>query len=181
VPVAVFFSSYQYAENVRAYLSAAHAEFRAAIQPRGRELAEQEAFIESALLSEDALFLILGSSYAESIDALGGRIQIAMVVGPALPEVNCVREARAEAHPTNDRESAFRELYLLPGMRRIHQALGRLVRAPGQKADILLHGQRFAEPRFRDALAPEYQDAQLIKTDTALDDWLNLSPPKTSE
>jgi Rad3-related DNA helicase len=176
VPVAVFFSSYQYAENVCAYLKTLEPQARATIQPRGLELAEQEAFIESALLTEDALFLILGSSYAESIDALGGRVHTAMVVGPALPEVNCVREARREAHPSTNRESAFRECYLLPGMRRIHQALGRLVRAPGHRATILLQGRRFAEPRFHEALAPEYQSTTRIENETDLHDWLTDTP-----
>jgi Rad3-related DNA helicase len=176
VPVAVFFSSYQYAENVRAYLETLEPQARATIQPRGLELAEQEAFIKSALLTEDALFLILGSSYAESIDALGGRVHTAMVVGPALPEVNCVREARREAHPSTNRESAFRECYLLPGMRRIHQALGRLVRAPGHRATILLQGRRFAEPRFHEALAPEYQSTTRIEDEAALHDWLADTP-----
>jgi Rad3-related DNA helicase len=176
VPIAVFFSSYQYAENVRAYLETLEPQARATIQPRGLELAEQEAFIESALLTEDALFLILGSSYAESIDALGGRVHTAMVVGPALPEVNCVREARREAHPSTNRESAFRECYLLPGMRRIHQALGRLVRAPGHRATILLQGRRFAEPRFHEALAPEYQSTTRIEDEAALHDWLADTP-----
>ncbi|CAI8325706.1 MAG: Uncharacterised protein [Opitutia bacterium UBA7350] len=178
VPVAVFFSAYQYAENVRAYLETLEPSIRALIQPRGLKLAEQETFIESALLSEDALFLILGSSYAESIDALGGRVHTAIVVGPALPEVNCVREARIEAHPTNDRESAFRACYLLPGMRRIRQALGRLVRAPDHRATILLQGRRFAEARYQQALAKEYQSEILIENESQLLDWLADQPPE---
>lgn len=181
VPIAVFFSSYQYAENVRAYLETLEPQARASIQPRGLELAEQEAFIESALLTQDALFLILGSSYAESIDALGGRVHTAIVVGPALPEVNCVREARVKAHPANDRETAFHECYRLPGMRRIHQALGRLVRAPGHRATILLQGRRFAEPAYQDALAPEYQSPTRIQNETQLFDWLTEEPLQSSE
>lgn len=178
VPVAVFFSSYQYAENVYAYLKTLEPNTRAVIQPRGLELAEQEAFIESALLTEDALFLILGSSYAESIDALGGRVHTALVVGPALPEVNCVREARLEAHPGKDRETAFQACYLLPGMRRIHQALGRLVRAPGHRATILLQGRRFAEAQYQQALAKEYQSSTQIESETQLLDWLANEPPQ---
>lgn len=172
IPVAVFFSSYQYAENVSAYLQTLEPQARAAIQPRGLDLAEQEAFIESALLTEDALFLILGSSYAESIDALGGRVQTAIVVGPALPEVNCVREARVESHQSNDRETAFHDCFRLPGMRRIHQALGRLVRAPDHRAKVLLQGRRFAEAAYQNALATEYQSTCRIESEAQLVDWL---------
>jgi Rad3-related DNA helicase len=176
VPVIVFLSSYQYAENIRTYLEATYPEIRARVQPRGVDLAKQEHFIESSLLQDDVIFLILGSSYAESIDALGGQIRFAMVVGPALPEVNCIQQARAEAHPANDRSVVFRDLYLLPGMRRIHQALGRLVRAPGQKTTILLQGKRFAEAEFHNQLAPEYQSETLLNNDNEFFDWLDKIP-----
>ena len=176
VPVVAFFSSYQYAENVRTYLEATNPEIRSRVQPRGVNLADQERFIEESLLMEDVLFLILGSSYAESIDALGGRIRFAVVVGPALPEVNCVQQARSEAHPSNNREVIFHELYVLPGMRRIHQALGRLVRAPGHRATIVLQGKRFAETNFFDALAPEYQTKTLLKNDDAFIEWVAKLP-----
>lgn len=172
VPVAVFFASYQYAENIRAYLEVIDPGLRVMIQPRGVDLAEQEEFIDSALLMADALFLILGSSYAEGVDKLGGRIDQVMIVGPALPEVNAVQQAKLDHHPSGNRESAFREVYLIPAMRRIHQALGRIVRAPGQRARVLLHGRRYAESAYHNELAPEYQTQLQIQNEAQLHDWL---------
>ncbi|MGC6455728.1 MAG: ATP-dependent DNA helicase [Coraliomargaritaceae bacterium] len=171
-PIAVFFAAYQYAEAVKNYLEALEPAFRAALQKRGADLHEQSEFIEHSLLSADALFLILGSSYAEGIDQLGGRIQTAMVVGPALPEVNAIQDARMDAHTGATREEAFRDCYILPAMRRIHQALGRLVRAPGQHARILLHGKRFAEPAYSTQLASEYQSDRYIHKQEDLLHWL---------
>ncbi len=171
-PVAVFFASYQYAQNVQAYLSATNPELRVMMQPRGVDLAEQESFIEEGLLMADVLFLILGSSYAEGVDKLGGRVHTAMVVGPALPEVNAVQDAKMDAHPSLQREENFRDVYIIPAMRRIHQALGRLVRAPGQSARILLHCQRYAEPAYREQLAPEYQGETELQSDADLANWL---------
>jgi DNA excision repair protein ERCC-2 len=172
VPVAVFFASYLYAENVKAYLDALAPGTRARIQPRGVDLAAQETFIDEGLLIADALFLILGSSYAEGVDKLGGRIDTVMVVGPALPEVNPVQAAKIDAHPSNQRDAAFRDVYIIPAMRRIHQALGRIVRAPGHKAKVLLHGKRYGEPAYRQQLAPEYQNATEIRNDAQLSDWV---------
>ncbi|WP_269525108.1 ATP-dependent DNA helicase [Coraliomargarita parva] len=171
-PVAVFFASYQYAENVKAYLSATDPGLRAMVQPRGVDLNEQREFIEEGLFMADAIFLILGSSYAEGVDQLGGRVHTAMVVGPALPEVNCVQDARMDASPSQAREEAFRDVYIIPAMRRIHQALGRLVRAPGQHARILLHGKRYAEPAYHEQLAPEYQSDAYIRSADELAHWL---------
>jgi Rad3-related DNA helicase len=171
-PIAVFFAAYQYAETIQTYLEALEPGLRIALQKRGSDLREQSEFIDQSLLTADALFLILGSSYAEGIDQLGGRVHTAMVVGPALPEVNAIQQARMEAHPSHAREEAFRDTYILPAMRRIHQALGRLVRAPGQNARILLHGKRFAEPAYHESLAPEYQSNRHIRQQEDLFVWL---------
>lgn len=171
-PIVVFFASYQYAENIQAYLETIHPEYRIAVQERGLDLAEQEAFIRTALLSTDVLFLILGSSYAEGVDTLGGKVSTIMIVGPALPEVNAVQKAKMEAHPSSDRDSAFKEVYILPAMRRIHQAMGRIVRAPGHRAKVLLHDRRFAEATYFEALAPEYQSSKRIQSDAQLQEWI---------
>ena len=171
-PVAVFFASYQYAENIQAYLSATNPELRVMLQPRGVDLAEQESFLEEGLLMADVLFLILGSSYAEGVDKLGGRVDTAMVVGPALQEVNAVQDAKMDAHPSLQREANFRDVYIIPAMRRIHQALGRLVRAPGQSARILLHCKRYAEPAYHAQLALEYQTDTEVRNDEELAAWI---------
>lgn len=173
MPIAVFFASYQYAENIQAYLDALAPEIRVQRQPRGVELSEQETFIKEGLLTADALFLILGSSYAEGIDQLGGHVDQVMIVGPALPEVNLIQKTRLENHNSLSRDDAFRDVYIRPAMRRIHQALGRIVRAPEHKARVLLHCQRFAESAYMNELAPEYQNAREIRNDEALMVWIN--------
>jgi Rad3-related DNA helicase len=142
-----------------------------ALQQRLTDLAAQTAWVEAALAEADALFLVLGSSFAESIDVLGGRVTRAMVVGPALPEVNAVQRARMAALAPLGREGAFRRVYQIPGMQKVNQALGRLVRAPGQRAKVLLHCRRFAEPSYADLLDPDYRHGAQITTDAELSAW----------
>ncbi len=171
-PVAVFFPSYAYAEAVQRALEEAGGLLRVALQPRLHELAAQTAWVEESLAFTDALFLVLGSSFAESIDLLGGRVSHAMVVGPALPEVNAVQRARLAEFSPLGRTAAFRRVYQIPGMQKVNQALGRLVRAPGQHAKVLLHCRRFAEPSYASLLAPDYQMFKEIASDAGLQDWL---------
>jgi DNA excision repair protein ERCC-2 len=171
-PVAAFFPSYAYAETIQRELTVAYPEIRIAIQPRLPDLAAQTAWVEQALTSSDILFLVLGSSFAEGIDLLGGRISHAMVVGPALPEVNAVQRARLAAFSSLGRDAAAQRVYQIPGIQKVNQALGRLVRAPGQNAKILLHCRRFAEESYSRLLAPEYRTSHLLTEDTHLTDWL---------
>ena len=177
--VAVFFPSYAYADAIAREVSAIAPGLRVALQPRIRDLAAQSSWVDESLLLGDALFLVLGSSFAESIDALGGRVSHAMVVGPALPEVNAVQRARlAEAARSGlAREAAFRRVYQIPGMTKVNQALGRLVRAPGQRARVVLHCRRFLEPTYSSLLASEYQIGTNVHDDAQFTAWLDRAAP----
>ena len=172
--IAVFFPSYAYAGNIMQALESAGSPLRVAMQPRLSDLAAQTAWVGESLELADALFLVLGSSFAESIDLLGGRVTHALVVGPALPEVNAIQRNRMTGleRAGFSREAAFRRVYQIPGMQKVNQALGRLVRAPGQQARVLLHCRRFAEPSYATLLSPEYQHGDLIATDDELAAWL---------
>ena len=168
--IAVFFPSFAYAEAVAREVPSA------SLQPRKSDLAAQNAWIARNLDEGRALFLVLGSGFAEGIDLLGGRVSHAMVVGPALPEVNAVQRARLAAFAELGRDVAFDRVYRIPGMQKVNQALGRLVRAPGQSARVLLHCRRFAEEGYERLLAPEYQSGRRILDDNDLAAWLGSGP-----
>lgn len=170
--VAVFFPSYAYAESIQRTLEQRHPHLRVALQPRLSDLAAQTAWVDESLAFTDALFLVLGSSFAEGIDTLGGRISHAMVVGPALPEVNAVQKARLAALSGLSREVAFQRVYQIPGIQKVNQALGRLVRAPGQRAKVILHCRRFLEPAYASLLDRDYQFGTTLATAADLAAWL---------
>lgn len=180
--VAVFFPSYAYADAVLRAVDHLPRPLRVALQPRQLDLAAQHAWMEENLALADALFLVLGGSFAEGIDLLGGRVAHAIVVGPALPEVNAVQRARLAAFERAGlgRDAAFRRVYQTPGLQKVNQALGRLVRAPGHRAKVLLHCRRFAEPTYAALLAPEYQFGREVASEADLLDWLG-SESKAAE
>ncbi len=173
-PIAVFFPSYDYAETIRTYVEAIDPGLRVAMQPRGAGLPEQMLFLDEALLTAHAIFLVLGGSFAEGIDRLGGEVERALVVGPAVSEPNAVNKARqARFEKTTDADEAFRRTYLAPGLLKVAQALGRLVRAPGQHAKILLHCRRFAELSVQNLLPEEYRGGPVLRRDADFLEWLN--------
>ena len=174
--VAVFFPSYRYAESIQQALRETGSFLHVALQPRQSDLAAQNAWVEDSLRNANALFLVLGSSFSEGIDLLGGRLSHAMVVGPALPEVNPVQKARLAEFAHLGRDEAFRRVYQAPGIQKVNQALGRLVRAPGQQTRVLLHCHRFAESSYNNLLASEYQQGTPIATDLEFTAWLSSRP-----
>ena len=172
-PIAVFFPSYQYAETIKTYIETIDYSLPICIQEKNLSLKEQKDFIENSIENQGILFLVLGSAFTEGIDTLGGRIQIAMVISPALPEVNPLNEMKLQYEKLSDPSTAFQNTYIIPAFQKIHQALGRLVRAPEHSAKILLHGKRFLQPEYRDILANEYQTETIIRKPSELLHWLH--------
>ena len=172
-PITVFFPSYAYADKVKSLIEEAYPFYRIASQSRNQmeTVEERAAFIDEALRFSDIIFLTLGSSFAEGIDLLGGKIRAAMVVSPALPEVNPVQQSKRDHYQSQSR-NGFERAYLQPGIQKVNQALGRLVRAPGQSVKVLLQCQRFAEPKTRSLLAKQYQNCNYIFNEQDLADWI---------
>jgi Rad3-related DNA helicase len=171
-PVAAFFPSYRYAEAAAAALRDLAPGIPVAMQPRGLRPDGMTRFLDQSLRPRAVLCLIVGGALGEGIDLLGGRIGAAVVVGPALPEVNALQEARRRMFEQSGAEDPFALAYIRPGMRKVNQALGRLVRAPGHSARVLLHCRRFAEESYRAALSPEYGDPEVLASDDDLGSWL---------
>ncbi|MBT3480477.1 MAG: helicase, partial [Opitutales bacterium] len=171
-PIVVFFPSYAYARSLQAIVERDYPFYRIAMQQRRGvdSLADRADFIDNAIRFHDIVFLTLGSSYAEGIDLIGGKIQAAMVVSPALPEVNPIQNAKRDNYNAQ-RLNGFERAYLQPGIQKVNQALGRLVRAPGQKVKVLLHCQRYADKQTNNLLSPQYQNFTYLFENQDLNTW----------
>jgi Rad3-related DNA helicase len=171
-PVVSFFPSYKYAESVKQLIENEFPHLSVALQKRGGSPEDQARFIDDSVSEADLLFLILGSVFAEGIDHLGRHIDLAIIVGPALPEVNALQKKRMDDRISMGRDAAFEEVYQIPGMQKINQALGRLVRAPGQSARILFHCKRFADASYQELLMEDFRSDHHIHNQDDLENWL---------
>jgi len=159
--VVVFFPSYAYAKSVAQELEHTHTKF--IIQEKNLSYQGQEDFLKDALKKYKVIFLILGSSYSESIDVLGGKVDLALVVGVALPELNPISDSKVSGLcESMTREQAFEEVYVKAGILKIKQAIGRLVRSPKHKAKVIFHCERFLEKPYIDHLHKEFSKAKII-------------------
>ncbi|HRP04195.1 MAG TPA: helicase C-terminal domain-containing protein, partial [Opitutaceae bacterium] len=80
--------------------------------------------------------------------------------------------ARMNVLQSEGQDAAFRKVYQVPGMQKVNQALGRLVRGPGQRASVLLHCRRFGETSYASLLATDYQFGSNLLSDEDLTAWL---------
>jgi DNA excision repair protein ERCC-2 len=103
-------------------------------------------------------FAVLGGAFGEGIDLVGEDLSGAIVVGVGLPAICAERELIRDhfARTEGSRDAGFEFAYLFPGIGRVLQAAGRVIRSETDRGAIVLVGQRFAEPRFSRLLPPEW-------------------------
>jgi DNA excision repair protein ERCC-2 len=150
----VFFPSYRYLEDCRELLDAgARADGR---RPWVQEPAPATDLL--ALLAAETAVLglcILGGGYSEGVDLPGDQLRSVVIVGAGLPQLG--RETRLQRDWYAGRGvDGFAFACLYPALQRVNQALGRVVRGPGDRGAALLIDPRYREPAYRGLLAPQW-------------------------
>jgi len=169
-PIVAYFPSYQYAEALLPIISSLYPSQPVTMQARSLTLQQQNEFLTKALRDYKILLLLLGGSFAEGIDQLGQHIHNAIIVGPSLPPSDHIQKAKMARLQEADPEQAYHQICRQPALIRIRQAIGRMVRAPGQHAHILFHCCRFLQPYYRSLF--EEQTPSVLRTDDELAGWM---------
>ena len=153
----VFFPSYDYMEAAYGAYRGAFPQVEVDIQSRSMSEANRVAFIDSFALDPDALrlrFAVMGGLFGEGIDLVGDRLIGAAVVGVGLPQLSLERDLiRDYFDELNGR--GFEYAYRIPGMIRVMQAVGRVIRTETDRGSVLLIDSRYGEAAYR-ALMPAW-------------------------
>lgn len=91
---------------------------------------------------------VLGGIFAEGVDLPGERLAGVTVIGTGLPKLSLERDI-LQSHFEGAADSGFDYAYRFPGMQRVLQAVGRLLRTETDTGSVLLVDRRFLEPRHR--------------------------------
>ena len=144
-----FFSSHDYLHQAAARLAQRHPQLPCWSQSRGMSEAEQQGFLARFQDEGQGIgFAVLGGAFAEGIDLPGRRLIGAFVATLGLPQLNPVNEEirrrlQAQFH------AGYDYTYLYPGLQKVVQAAGRVIRGPDDQGVIHLLDDRFARPEVR--------------------------------
>jgi DNA excision repair protein ERCC-2 len=118
-------------------------------QFRGMKEAEQAAFLAGFESGGCGIaFAVLGGSFAEAIDLPGDRLRGAFIATLGLPQVNPVNEQMRRRMQASF-GSGYEYAYLFPGMQKVVQAAGRVIRTPHDRGVLFLIDDRFARSEVR--------------------------------
>ncbi|MFM2480777.1 ATP-dependent DNA helicase [Celerinatantimonas sp. YJH-8] len=99
---------------------------------------------------------VLGGIFSEGIDLPGEQLESAMIVGVGLAQFNAENEAIREYFDAHD-EDGYALHYLYPGMQRVIQAAGRVIRGSHDCGTIILADDRYLQPEYRQLLPVHWQ------------------------
>lgn len=147
-----FFSSFDYLQQVALLLAERHPHIALWQQSRGMAEAERRAFLEQFTEhSQGVGFAVLGGAFGEGIDLPGARLIGAFIATLGLPQLNPVNEQMKQRMGAIF-GSAYDYTYLYPGIQKVVQAAGRVIRSQQDQGVVMLIDDRFGEARVRQLL-----------------------------
>lgn len=159
-----FFPSYRFMEAVyeqfEVFLEKQPGTAECILQSQFMNEGAREIFLETFEEErEESLvgFCVMGGIFSEGIDLAQEKLIGAFIIGTGLPQVCCERELLKNYFDGQGMQG-FDYAYLFPGMNKVLQAAGRVIRTEEDRGVILLLDDRFREPRCREVFPKEWED-----------------------
>ncbi len=160
----IFSPSFAYAETLAEAFSKKYPKIKIILQKPNMSSHEREEFLAEFSNSRDkylAAFCVLGGIYSEGIDLIGDKLIGAIIVGIGMPALSYEREAIA-AYYEERLEEGTRYAYLYPGINRVLQAAGRVIRSESDKGVIVLIDDRFDDPIYKKTVPKIWSDMEFL-------------------
>lgn len=152
----IFFPSYVYMKNIYEMLIERNPSKNIVMQESPMTEIQREEFL-SRFNDEDDLiaFAVMGGIFSEGIDLVGEKLIGAVIVGVGMPQICFERDIIKEYFNYNN-ENGFDYAYVFPGMNKVLQAAGRVIRSEEDRGAILLIDDRYGTTRYKDLFPNEW-------------------------
>lgn len=169
----IFFPSYAYMQSVFEVFAArelvkAGSAIEVRVQESNMTEQQREEFLQTFETKAKATrlgFCVLGGIFAEGIDLKGNSLIGVIIVGTGLPGMSEEREL-LRAFYNEKKDKGFEYAYLYPGMNKVLQAAGRVIRTETDRGVIALLDDRFQERQYRDLFPREWENCQKVTRQT---------------
>ena len=161
----IFSPSFAYSEALSEAFARKYPKIKILTQKRNMTRAERDEFIKSFQDSEDKSYLIgfcvMGGIYSEGIDLAGDSLIGAVVVGIGIPALSFEREAM-RAYYDDKYDEGMQFAYIYPGINRVLQAGGRVIRREDDYGVLVLIDDRFDDPIYKKTMPKLWQNMKFI-------------------
>ncbi|MBM7655322.1 ATP-dependent DNA helicase [Neobacillus cucumis] len=160
----IFFPSYQYLLSVYEQFTQFNEATNTIVQEAGMTEVEREAFLAAFKPNQtESLvgFAVLGGIFSEGVDLIGDRLNGVIVIGVGLPQV-CFERNLIKDHFADQGKNGYEYAYVFPGLNKVLQAGGRLIRSETDHGTIVLIDDRFLQSRYQQLLPKEWKQFTMI-------------------
>ena len=165
----VFFPSYRFMEEVRETFERYRTEEMCCMmKEQNMNEQDREAFLQEFEAEREgslAGFCVMGGIFSEGIDLTEERLIGAIIVGTGLPQVCYEREILKQYFERHG-EDGFDYAYLYPGMNKVLQAAGRVIRTEEDRGVIALLDDRFLGRRYQEIFPREWKRIAYCNVET---------------
>ena len=134
---------------------------------------DKESFISRFENEEGVVgFSVLGGHFGEGVDLPGERLIGAVIVGVGLPQLSPERNLIKEYFDSIDMDG-YGYAYVYPGLNRVLQAAGRVIRTDTDRGVVLLIDSRYARPPYTELIPQEWQMHYLSQEERSYRDLLD--------
>ncbi|WP_336782308.1 helicase C-terminal domain-containing protein [Paenibacillus illinoisensis] len=164
----VFFPSYPYMREVYETYMQLPGEADTVMQEQGMNELEREAFLNAFQPHPERtrlVFAVMGGVFSEGVDLPGDRLNGVVVVGAGLPQIGLENNVLRDYFDRSGR-NGFNYAYVFPGMNKVLQAGGRLIRTEEDTGVLVLVDDRFTQEPYRSLLPEEWLDYKRISPST---------------
>ncbi len=168
----VFFPSYVYLEMVLEEFNSE--DYYLLVQTRKMNSYDRAKMLkEFKTVKEKSLvgFFVLGGSFSEGIDYLGDMLNGVLIVGVAMPQFNKYNELLRN-HFDNEFNEGFDYAYTYPGMNKVIQAVGRVIRSEEDKGVAVLFDDRYSHYKYQGLFPNNWSHFQVIEKGRYLESYL---------
>lgn len=160
----IFFPSYRFMEDVyEQFLAVNEREVDCIMQSGNMNEAEREEFMQEFAESREkslAAFCVLGGIFSEGIDLKEDLLIGVLIVGTGLPQICTQREILKEYYQEENGQG-FDYAYQYPGMNKVLQAAGRVIRTASDRGIIGLLDERFLRNDYRQLFPREWSQYEV--------------------
>ncbi|MCM3717323.1 ATP-dependent DNA helicase [Fictibacillus phosphorivorans] len=161
----VFFPSYRYMTDVVDRLLEEELAFHPLIQHPSMSEEEREEFLANFDQAGDRSlvgFAVMGGIFSEGIDLKGDRLTGAVIIGVGLPQVGLERDTMKDYFQSTGK-NGYDFAYVYPGMNKVLQAGGRVIRSEEDQGTLVLVDDRFLSRKYVEMLPEEWRNFVVLK------------------
>ena len=114
-------------------------------------------------------FIVLGGVFAEGVDLPDDRLSGAAIVSTGMPQLSFEREVLRELLDDAD-DGGLDAAYTYPGLRRVLQAAGRVIRTETDRGVVVLMDLRYQQEKYRELMPPHWDVTDVRKLSTMKDE-----------